>query len=147
MHCRDWARQPSFITIKPRPEGETERTTHPLFPQTDREEGGIYPGIWFLGSTTTQCSFSLCLWLSFSHTHTHPASGWTLIWLWLETEAQRRKGRGLIFTARELGEVQYKDRQGQGPDLNGTRWEGGCIWAWNMKHKSSTDKKAREEWE
>lgn len=108
---------PSFITVKALPAGETEKNCTILcFSQTDgRGEGGICPGIWFLGSTTAQCSFSLSLFGSLSHTHIHPASGWTLIWLWLETGAQRREGKGAHIYCGEAGNNRHR------ADLNVTQ--------------------------
>lgn len=67
------------------------------------------------------------------------------------------RGKGGLIYCRELGEVQCKESQRQGPDLNGRRWGWGrwghCLHL-GLKYekqkivrsKKQTNKKAQEEW-
>ena len=65
-----------------------------------REEGGIYPGIWFLGSTTAQCSLSLSLSLSLCVsgslplTHTYTPGQWLDFNMVMIRDGGLREGRG-----------------------------------------------------
>lgn len=76
MDGGDRAREPSFITVKALPEGQAESAGHPLLSLIRAGEGGIYPGICFLGSNPAQRTFSLAPSLARSLSHTYSPGQW-----------------------------------------------------------------------
>lgn len=126
--------QPSFITVKALPEGET---AHPLFPQTDRKrerrEGfTLASGFWVQPQHNVPwLSLSLTLFLALFLTYS-PGQWLDFNMVMIRDGGSEEGGEGAHIYCRGIGGGGAMQRKTE-MDLNRTQMKGGCVFVCSQR--------------